>query len=140
MICSKVKKILKDSLDFSHPLQWKFKLCAGNFAWGVKAQRSWASPTNFLYSKVCWQYPAMFCLYTFPAHNLDFHWRWIGWDQIRAISLNLFYFTVIPHILSPLEQLYSFRCKNLVYCVKKNETCAKYLNFLQFPNSKKEMR
>ena len=27
---------------------------------------------------------------TFPAHNLNFHWRW--WDRIQAIFLNLFYF------------------------------------------------
>ena len=29
----------------------------------------------------------------FPAHNLNFHWRWRWWDQIHATSLNLFYFT-----------------------------------------------
>ena len=36
----------------------------------------------------------MFCLYTFPAHNLNFHWRWRWrwWAQIQAIFLNLFYF------------------------------------------------
>ena len=33
----------------------------------------------------------MFCLYTFPAHNLNFHRQW--WDWIQAIFLNLFYFT-----------------------------------------------
>ena len=26
----------------------------------------------------------------FPAHNLNFHWRW--WDGIQPIFLNLFYF------------------------------------------------
>ena len=40
--------------------------------------------------KVCWQHLAMFCLYTFPVHNLNFHWRW--WDGIQAIFLNLFFF------------------------------------------------
>ena len=39
-----------------------------------------------------WQHPAMFCLYTFPAHNLNFYWTWRWWDQIQAIFLNLFYF------------------------------------------------
>ena len=73
-------------------LQWKFKLWMGKFAWGVKAKHCWALSTNYLYSKVCWQHPAMFCLYTFPAHNLNFHWiwRWKWWDRIQAIFLNLF--------------------------------------------------
>ena len=30
----------------------------------------------------------------FPANNLNFHWRWRWWDQIQAIFLNLFYFTI----------------------------------------------
>ena len=29
----------------------------------------------------------------FPAHNLNFHWRWRWCDQIQAIFLNLLYFT-----------------------------------------------
>ena len=29
----------------------------------------------------------------FTAHNLNFHWRLRWWDQIQAISLNIFYFT-----------------------------------------------
>ena len=37
------------------------------------------------------KHPAMFVLYTFPNHNLNFQWRW--WHRIRAIFLNLFYFT-----------------------------------------------
>ena len=52
--------------------------------------------TNVLYSKVCCQHPAMFCLYTFPAHNLNFHWKW--WDWIQAIFLYLF-FTLKPQKL-----------------------------------------
>ena len=31
----------------------------------------------------------------FPAHNLNFHWRWSWWDQIQAIFSNLFYFIKI---------------------------------------------
>ena len=42
----------------------------GKFAWGVQAKYYWALSTNVLYSIFCWQHPAMFCLYTFPAHNL----------------------------------------------------------------------
>ena len=30
----------------------------------------------------------------FPTHNLNFHWRWRWWDQIQAIFLNIFYFTI----------------------------------------------
>ena len=52
----------------------------------------------FLYSKVCWQHPAMVCLYTFPAHNSNFHWRWRWWDWIQAIFLNLFYFTYVKDL------------------------------------------
>ena len=77
-------------------LQWKFKLWVGKFAWDVKAQHCWALSTNYLYSKVCWQHPAMFCLYTFPAHNLNFHWRWRWRDRIQAIFINLFYFSQHP--------------------------------------------
>ena len=28
----------------------------------------------------------------FPAHNLNFHWRWRWWDQIQATFQNLSYF------------------------------------------------
>ena len=45
-------------------LQWKFILLAGKFTWGNKAKHCWVMSTNFLFSKVCWQCPAMFCLYT----------------------------------------------------------------------------
>ena len=27
----------------------------------------------------------------FPAHKLNFHWKWRWWDRIQAIFLNLFY-------------------------------------------------
>ena len=73
-------------------IKWKFKLWAGKFAWGIKTKHCWALSTNFLYSKFCWQQPAVFCLYTFPAHNLNFQWRWRWWDRIQAIFLNLFHF------------------------------------------------
>ena len=77
----KVENILKDSLD-SIPSPSKFSensnYLEGKFAWGVKAKNCWALSTNFLYLKVCWQHPAMICLYTFPAHHSNFHWMWIG--------------------------------------------------------------
>ena len=61
--------------------------------------------TNFLYSKVCWQHPAMFCLYSSPAHNLNFYWRW--WDSFQAIFFVYFiYWHFSPK--SWLNQLSSF--------------------------------
>ena len=36
----------------------------GKFTWGNKAKHCWVMTTNFLFSKVCWQRPAMVCLYT----------------------------------------------------------------------------
>ena len=69
--------------------QWKFKLWAGKFAWGVKAKHCWALSTNFWKQKVCWHQPAMFCLIT--SSKFEFLWRWRWWDPIQAIFLNLFY-------------------------------------------------
>ena len=48
----------------SHHLQWKFKLWAGKFTWGDKAKHFRVMSTNFLFSKIWWQRPAMFCLNT----------------------------------------------------------------------------
>ena len=87
ILISKVVKILKGSL------QWKFKFWVGKFTSGNKAKHCWALSANFMYSKVCWQHPAMLCIYNFPSHNLNFHWKW--WDQIQVIFLNLFYFTFL---------------------------------------------
>ena len=42
-------------------LQWKLKLLARNFTWGNKVKHCWVMSTNFLFSKVCGQCPAMFC-------------------------------------------------------------------------------
>ena len=94
LICSqicKVEKILKGSLDSISSPSVKIQIKGGKFTWGVKARYCWELSTNILYSKVCWQHPVLFCLY--PAHNLNFHWRWRWWDRIQAIYLNLFYFT-----------------------------------------------
>ena len=45
-------------------LQGKCRLLAGKFTWGYKAKHCRVISTNFLFSKVCWRRPAMFCLYT----------------------------------------------------------------------------
>ena len=60
-----IKEIFKKvSWIRSHHLQWEFKLFARKFTWGNKAKHCWVMSTNFLFSKVCWQCPAMFNLYT----------------------------------------------------------------------------
>ena len=42
-----------------------------------------------------------FTRYTnFPAHNLNFHWMWSWWDQIRATFLNFFYFMIVSENIS----------------------------------------
>ena len=76
-------------------LHWKFKSWAGKFSWGVKAKHCWVTSTNFLFSKICWQHPAMFALLPqviFPAYNLNFHWRWRWWDRIKTFFVNFFFF------------------------------------------------
>ena len=62
----KQKRFKKIAWIGSHhlQLQWKFKLWIGKFAWCVIAKHCWALSTNFLFSKVCWHHPAMFCLIT----------------------------------------------------------------------------
>ena len=95
---SKVETILKCSLDLipSPSPSVKIQIMAGKFAWGVKAKHCWPLSKNFWKQKNCWHHPAMFCLITsskLSRHNLNFHWRWMWWDQIQAIFLNLFYFT-----------------------------------------------
>ena len=78
-----------------HPhLQWKFKLWAGKFAWGVKTKHCWALSTNFWKQKrivdVTKQCFALLLQVNFPANYLNFHWSW--WDWLQAIFLNLFNF------------------------------------------------
>ena len=91
---SKVEKILR-SHHLHLLLQWKFKLWAGNFAWGVNAKHCWALSTTFWKQKVCWQQCiALLPQVNFPANNLNFPWRWRWWDQIQAIFLNLFYWQI----------------------------------------------
>ena len=58
------KKIWENSLDSISSPSVKFKLWTGKFAWDIKAKHCWELSTSFLFSKVCWQLPAMFCLYT----------------------------------------------------------------------------
>ena len=57
----KLKRFKKIAWIRSHHfhLQWKFKLLAKKFT-----KHCWLMSTNFLFSNVCWQWPAIFCLYT----------------------------------------------------------------------------
>ena len=45
---------------------------------------------------------ALFPQVNFHTQNLNFHWIWRWWDQIQAIFLNLFYFTI--HLQVTLQQ------------------------------------
>ena len=64
---SKVEKNYEDDLHLipSPSSLKKIQNMGGiKFAWDVKAKHCWAMSTEFSLSKVCWQHPAMFCLYT----------------------------------------------------------------------------
>ena len=62
-ILCKVEKILKGNLDLipSHSSSVKIQIMGRKVC---LRHKNWALPKNFLYSKVCWQHPPMFCLYT----------------------------------------------------------------------------
>ena len=73
--CMKYKRFKKIARIQSYHLQWKFKWLAGKFTWGVKGKHCWVMSTNFLFLKVCWQRPAMFCFA--PQANLPAPIIWI---------------------------------------------------------------
>ena len=85
-LLSKVEKILKGSLDSSSSPSpsVKIQIMGRKVCLRGKGKTLLGIVNKLLSSKVCWQHPAMFCLYTFPAHNLNFHWRWRWWDRIQA--------------------------------------------------------
>ena len=62
----------------------KIKIIGGEVCLRRKGKTLLGIVNHFFHLKVCWQ---MFCLYTFPAHNLNVHWRWGWWDRIQAIFL-----------------------------------------------------
>ena len=59
----KWQRFKKTAWIWSHHLhlQWKFKLLTRKSTWGNKAKHCWVT---FLFSKVCWQRPTMFCFCT----------------------------------------------------------------------------
>ena len=97
----KAEKILKGSLDSipsPSPLV-QIQIKGGTVCLRHKSKKL------YLYSKVCWQHPAMFCLHTFPAHISNFLLRWRWWDRIQAIFLHL----VLPSHLSAHNSNYLLR-------------------------------
>ena len=58
----------------------------------------------------------------FPAHNLNFHLRWMWWNGIQAIFLNLFYFNIggfwLPSVPHPLPRRHSLWTAPYIYYVK----------------------
>ena len=77
----KYKRFKKIAWIQSHHLhlQWKFKLLAGKFSWGNKAQHCWVMSTIFFFQKFLDNTKQCFAFTTrvnFPANNLNFHWRW----------------------------------------------------------------
>ena len=80
--CSKVEKILKGSLD-SIPspsrsceyLKFLFLVFGANNKFFV--QKRFVDNTQQCF--------ALTPQANFPAHNLDFHWRWRWWNRIQAI-------------------------------------------------------
>ena len=101
----KVEKILKGSMDsISSPSpSVKIQITGGKVCLRRKGKTLLGIVNKLFVFKSLWQHPTMFCLYTFPAHNLNFHWRWRWWDRIKAIFLNLFYFIWIKLFCRPLN-------------------------------------
>ena len=60
-----------------------------------KAKHCWMLSKTFEYknfvdnAQQCFPYTPQA---NFPANDLDFHWRWMWWDQNQATFLNLLYF------------------------------------------------
>ena len=54
----------------------------------------------------------------FPANNLIFHWSWRWWDQIQAIFLNLFYFTLKIQIQTRSLRSVSTWVINKMKCIR----------------------
>ena len=80
----KGKRFKKIAWIWSHHLQWKFKLWAGNFAWGVKTNIAGHCHQTFYFQKFVvhtQQCVAFTPQANFPSHNLNFQWRWRWWDR-----------------------------------------------------------
>ena len=80
--CQNVEKILKGNMDLIPSLSVKIHIMEEIFCLRCKGKTLLGIVNKLWKQKVCWKYPAMFCLYTkqvnFPAHILNFHWRSMG--------------------------------------------------------------
>ena len=78
-------------------LQWKFRLLAGKFTWGNRANHCWVMSTKIMFSKVYWQRPAIFCLYTSsklsrPSFEFSLKLKKMGSNQgylLKSFLLNI---------------------------------------------------
>ena len=88
----------------------------------MKSKSLLKSPSNVL--------PYYLIQVNFPINSLNFHWRWKWWDQIQAILLNLFYFTIAKPSAFPIsiELFHNLLCVSLLF-PKKNSSkkIVKYL-------------
>ena len=73
--CIRVEKKVAWIQSHHLHLQWISNYGRGKFAWSVKAKHCWDCQQIFCIQK--------FCLYTFPAHNLNFHLKGEG-DGIES--------------------------------------------------------
>ena len=85
------KKLNKTAwIQYHHfHLQWKFKFLAGKFTWCNTAKHCSVMTTNFLFSKVCWQCPAMFCVYSLYLKQTFPPIIWIFTDGSDGIESRL---------------------------------------------------
>ena len=102
-------------------LQWKFKLWAGKFASDIKAKHSWMMSTNFFF-RMCVDNAQQCFAFTpeanFPAHNLNFHWRWRSLESNGGCLLKkrcLYWLS--PRNQNPIKGLEStnFWCAYVIY-------------------------
>ena len=103
-----IKKISEDSLDLiqSPSPSVKIQIIGGK---GVKAKHCWTLSTNFWIQQFVVNAQQCFAFTPrtiFPAHNLNFHWRWRWWDQIQATFQNLFYFNFFTSLKVHPSHLY----------------------------------
>ena len=54
----------------------------------------WAEKCSQMFVDIIQQCFAFTPQANFPAHNLNFHWRWRRWDWIQATFQNFFYFKI----------------------------------------------
>ena len=97
VICqSEVEKILKGSLDLiSLPSpSVKIQIKGKKVCLRRKGKTLLGIVKKLFSFKSLLTTSSSFCLYTFPAHNLNFHWKWR--DRIQAIFLNPFQFMCYP--------------------------------------------